>query len=82
MMGSEMSDYARQIQHGLALANRQMMERHAKLGQSLIIDPWGNLLAKGDDQERLIACDLDLSLARKAKEERPFLKLRRPDMYR
>ena len=37
MMGSEMSDYARQIQHGLALANRQMMERHAKLGQSLII---------------------------------------------
>lgn len=37
MMGSEMSDYARQIQHGLALANRQMMERHAKLGQPLII---------------------------------------------
>lgn len=79
----EMRVQAYQNQTFVAMCNRVGKEGDMDFaGQSLIIDPWGNLLAKGDDQERLIACDLDLSLARKAKEERPFLKLRRPDMYR
>ena len=78
----EMRVQAYQNQTFVAMCNRVGKEGDMDFaGQSLIIDPWGNLLAKGDDQERLIACDLDLSLARKAKEERPFLKLRRPDMY-
>lgn len=78
----EMRVQAYQNQTFVAMCNRVGKEGDMDFaGQSLIIDPRGNLLAKGDDQERLIACDLDLSLARKAKEERPFLKLRRPDMY-
>lgn len=37
MMGSEMSPYAKRIQHGLALANRKLMERNALLGDSLVV---------------------------------------------
>ena len=60
---------AMQNQIFVAMCNRVGKEGDMDFaGQSLIIDPWGNLLAKGDDQERLIACDLDLILARKAKE--------------
>lgn len=51
-------------------------------GESLVIDPTGNVLVKADDQEGLVTCELDLSQARKEKEKRPFLQLRRPELYR
>lgn len=34
---SKMSPYAQMIQHGLALANRQLLEKDAALGRQLIL---------------------------------------------
>ena len=51
-------------------------------GESLVIDPEGRTVLKADDEEKLVTCDLDLSEARREKERRPFLSLRRPEMYR
>ena len=48
--GTELSDYAKLIQKGLALANRQLMERDALLGQTLILGApdgsWSEVRAK------------------------------------
>lgn len=79
----EMRVQAYQNQTFVAMCNRVGLEGDMDFaGESLVIDPWGKVLVKADDREQLVTCDLDLSLAGKAKNERPFLKLRRPDMYR
>ena len=78
----EMHVQAYQNQTFVAMCNRVGKEGGMDFaGESLVIDPWGEVLVKGDATEQLLTCDLDLSLARKAKAERPFLKLRRPEMY-
>lgn len=50
-------------------------------GESLVIDPAGRVIVKADDRERLVTCEIDLEDARREKERRPFLSLRRPEMY-
>ena len=50
-------------------------------GQSLVADPYGNLVVKAGNEEGLISAELDLSLARKRKKEVPWLDLRRTDLY-
>lgn len=50
-------------------------------GESLVTDPWGNVIVKADNREGLITADLDLSLVDEAHENLPYLKLRRPDIY-
>ena len=78
----EMRVQAYQNMTFVAMCNRVGREGDMDFaGESLVIDPWGKVLAKADDTEQLVTCDLDLSLARKAKAERSFLQLRRPDMY-
>ena len=51
-------------------------------GESLVTHPSGDLLLKADDKEQLITIDLDLADATKWQQRYPFLKLRRPEMYR
>ncbi|HEU5432482.1 MAG TPA: carbon-nitrogen hydrolase family protein, partial [Thermomicrobiales bacterium] len=50
-------------------------------GRSLIVDPWGIVLATAPDEETVIFSDLDLALVRKARRQVPSLANRRPEAY-
>ncbi len=50
-------------------------------GHSMIIDPWGEVLVEGDESERIITAQIDLSLVDKVREKIPVFKDRRPELY-
>ena len=47
----------------------------------MVVDPYGNVVSKADDQEQLIIVDIDLTQTAAARKQRPFLELRRPEWY-
>jgi omega-amidase len=51
-------------------------------GRSCVVDPWGNALVEGDDQERLLIARADLREVRKARRYLTVYEDRRPDAYR
>jgi predicted amidohydrolase len=51
-------------------------------GRSMIVDPWGIVLAQAPDAETFIACDLDLAAQQRIREKLPSLAGRRPEVYR
>lgn len=73
---------AMQNQVFIAMCNRVGTEGDVTFaGESLIAHPSGDLLYKADGQEQLITWDLDMSESAKWKKRRPFLMLRRPELY-
>ena len=50
-------------------------------GRSLIVDPWGLVLAGAPDTETVIVADLDFELLRDVRQRIPALEHRRPDAY-
>jgi predicted amidohydrolase len=51
-------------------------------GRSLIVDPWGLVLAGAPDTETAIVADLDFSVLRDVRRRLPSLAGRRPRVYR
>ncbi len=51
-------------------------------GRSLIVDPWGIVLAQAPDEETVITAELDRALLRSVREKLPSLKNRQADAYR
>ena len=51
-------------------------------GGSLIVDPWGEVLARAPDEECFIAADLDLGRQDEVREQLPSLANRVPGAYR
>jgi deaminated glutathione amidase len=51
-------------------------------GRSLIIDPWGLVLAQAPDEETVIAAELDLRRLEDVRSRLPSLAQRQPDAYR
>jgi predicted amidohydrolase len=51
-------------------------------GRSMIVDPWGVVLAQAPDRECFVAAELDLDRQREVRENLPSLANRRPDAYR
>jgi deaminated glutathione amidase len=51
-------------------------------GRSMIVDPWGVVLAQAPDRECFVAADLDFSRQDEVRESLPSLRNRRPDAYR
>jgi predicted amidohydrolase len=51
-------------------------------GRSMIVDPWGVVLAQSPDSEGHIAAELDLERQREIRASLPSLANRRPDAYR
>jgi predicted amidohydrolase len=50
-------------------------------GRSLIIDPWGVVLAGATDSEGVIVAELDLGVLRRVREQLPTLPRREPAAY-
>jgi deaminated glutathione amidase len=50
-------------------------------GRSLIVDPWGTVLAGAPDEETVIVADLDPGRVRAVRARLPVLERRRPDTY-
>jgi predicted amidohydrolase len=54
---------------------------YSSYGRSMIVDPWGVVLAQAPDRECFIAADLDLERQREVRESLPSLANRRPQSY-
>ena len=57
-------------------------EDKESFGGSMIVDPWGDVLARVDDGEGIAAADLDLGRLAEVREQLPSLANRMPDAYR
>ncbi|GAA4710474.1 carbon-nitrogen family hydrolase [Brevibacillus fulvus] len=51
-------------------------------GHSMVINPWGEVLAEGLQQEEIIFAELDLSLAEEVRGKIPVFADRRPTLYK
>ena len=54
---------------------------HHSGGRSLIVDPWGVVLARADERDGFIAADLDLDRQLEIRAQLPVLAHRRPRVY-
>ncbi len=50
-------------------------------GHSMVVDPWGRIIAAADQQEQIIFAELDFSLKEQILQEAPILQHRRKDLY-
>ena len=50
-------------------------------GESMITDPNGDLIAVAGEQEELLIADVDLAGAEKIRKQKPYMSLRRSDLY-
>jgi deaminated glutathione amidase len=55
---------------------------YSSYGRSVIVDPWGVVLAMAPDEEYFIAANLDLAAQDRIRQTLPSLANRRPDAYR
>ena len=51
-------------------------------GRSMIVDPWGVVLAQAPDTECFIAAELDFEAQDRTRDSLPSLRNRRPSAYR
>ncbi|AEG17798.1 carbon-nitrogen hydrolase family protein [Methanobacterium paludis] len=50
-------------------------------GNSMIVDPWGDIISRADADEKIIYADINLSKVESVRNELPLLKNRRKDIY-
>lgn len=50
-------------------------------GHSMIIDPWGTVLARAPHREAVVLADLDLDDVKRVRRQLPALQHRRPDLF-
>lgn len=55
---------------------------YSSYGRSMIVDPWGVVLAQAPDRECFVAAELDLERQREVRAKLPSLANRRPRAYR
>lgn len=66
----------------IAMCNRVGREGDVTFcGESVLVDPNGNIVARADDAEDLLCADLDFSSIERARAQRPYLSLRRPGFF-
>ncbi len=66
----------------IAMCNRVGIEGEMEFcGESIVVDPNGDVVAKADDADQILYADIDFEKVQQARLDRPFLQLRRPEMY-
>ena len=65
------------------VAADQIGQKHEFLayGHSMVIDPWGTIIAKAKDEAGMFYADIDLDYEDKIRQKVPVLKNRRSDIY-
>jgi predicted amidohydrolase len=51
-------------------------------GRSMLVDPWGLVLAQAADTECFVTADLDFAIQNEMRDSLPSLRHRRPEAYR
>jgi beta-ureidopropionase len=71
---------ARQSGVFVAMCNRVGVEQEMDFcGESLVVDPYGAVLAKADDTEQILYVEVERELIERSRKARPYLELRRPE---
>ena len=66
----------------IAMCNRVGLEDQMNFsGESMVVDPHGNVTVKADAAEQLVYAEVNTSMVRACREQRPYLRLRRPEVY-
>ena len=78
----EMRVQAMQNQVFIAMCNRVGTEGEMEFaGESLVIAPNGDVIAKADAKEQLLTSDIDLQKVKDVRKKLDYLSLRRPEQY-
>ena len=75
---------ARAIENGVYIvACNQIGKKHniTAYGHSMVIDPWGRIIAEAEDNPGVLMAEIDLSEIEKVRAQIPSLKNRRGDLY-
>ena len=79
----EMRVQAMQNQVFIAMCNRVGKEDDMDFaGESLVINPKGDVIVKAGDREQLLVCEIDLNESVKRQREVPYLSTRRKEWYK
>ena len=84
---SEMFEWELRVQAfhnsvSIAMCNRVGQESEMNFsGESIVVNPNGEVIKKAGDQEEIIYVDIDLSDSKKIRESKPYTQLRRKELY-
>lgn len=70
-----------QVYMAAASPARDMQAGYVAYGNSMIVEPWGNIIARAAEKEDIIYADIDGDHINKIRNELPLLKHRRIDIY-
>ena len=66
----------------VAMCNRVGKEGNMDFsGESLVVDPKGEVVCKADDSEQLLVSDIYLKQAKELRSKVPYISIRRPEWY-
>jgi len=60
---------------------RDMQSSYHAYGHSIVVDPWGTVVAEAGEEEEIIYAEIDTAQIEKVRRELPLLKHRRADLY-
>lgn len=60
---------------------RDVAGGYVAYGHSIVVDPWGNVLAEADETPTIVTTVIDLKQLKLVREQLPLLKHRRPQIY-
>lgn len=60
---------------------RNLRASYQAWGHSMVVDPWGGIIAQADDRENLLLASVNLDLVEEARRQIPVLQQRRSDLY-
>jgi predicted amidohydrolase len=76
---------ARAVENGCFVVAPDQVGEHLPgrgcFGHSLIVDPWGEVVARRDEGVGICVADLDLGRLAEVRAQIPALEHRRPDVY-
>ena len=52
------------------------------IGQSIVIDPLGNVVSKAEGIEQILYGEIDLAQSAIIRRRKPYFRLRRPEFYK
>jgi omega-amidase len=65
----------------VASPSRNIDLAYIAYGHSMVVDPWGNIIAEASEDEEIIYATIDKDFIYKVRNELPLLKNRRTDIY-